>query len=240
METTATRRDARDEIEAIRRTHRIAEVVAHSGVELRRVGRALVGRCPFYPDGERPNLHVYEDTENGAAEGDRRRAGARGGAAGPEPRRRGARERPRRGRPGAAHRVTAEAAQGAGVHAGRGRPLRRPVPNGPSAGRGRWGRRPRRLAQRRRLLPQPGPPGWLRPLPPEGGALRLLPGVRPRDDERSARDYRAKFAAYAAYRASGRFERDYDGFPTILVVTTDNAAEERIAHAARQTADGRG
>lgn len=64
METTATRRDAADEIEAIRRAHRIAEVVARAGVELRRVGRALVGRCPLHPDGEQPNLHVYEDTES--------------------------------------------------------------------------------------------------------------------------------------------------------------------------------
>lgn len=64
METTATRRYERDEIEAIRRAHRIAEVVARSGVELRRVGRALVGRCPLHPDGEQPNLHVYEDTES--------------------------------------------------------------------------------------------------------------------------------------------------------------------------------
>jgi hypothetical protein len=55
----------------------------------------------------------------------------------------------------------------------------------------------------------------------------------------SARDYRAKFATYDAYWASGRFERDYDGFPTILVVTTDNAAEERIARAARAAAVGR-
>jgi hypothetical protein len=42
-----------------------------------------------------------------------------------------------------------------------------------------------------------------------------------------------KFAAYVDYRASGRFEQDYDGFPTILVVTTNPAAEERIAQAVR-------
>ena len=34
----------------------------------------------------------------------------------------------------------------------------------------------------------------------------------------SGRDYRAKFAAYYAYWASGHYERDYDGFPTLLVV----------------------
>ena len=57
----------------------------------------------------------------------------------------------------------------------------------------------------------------------------------------SARDYRAKFGAYHAYLASGRYERDYDGgFPTILVVTADNAAEDRIARAVRAAEVGRG
>lgn len=56
----------------------------------------------------------------------------------------------------------------------------------------------------------------------------------------SARDYQQKFAAYYAYWASGRYERDYDGFPTILVVTTDKAAEDRIARAAVAAAVGRG
>ncbi len=56
----------------------------------------------------------------------------------------------------------------------------------------------------------------------------------------SARDYRAKFATYYAYWASGRFERDYDGFPTILVVTDVPGAEERLARAALEAAVGRG
>ena len=56
----------------------------------------------------------------------------------------------------------------------------------------------------------------------------------------SARDYREKFAAYYEYWASGRYERDYDGFPTLLVVTADYGAEERIARAAMGTAVGRG
>lgn len=56
----------------------------------------------------------------------------------------------------------------------------------------------------------------------------------------SARDYRAKFAGYYAYWSSQRFGQDYDGFPAILVVTTDTAAEERIARAARAAAVGRG
>jgi hypothetical protein len=54
----------------------------------------------------------------------------------------------------------------------------------------------------------------------------------------SGRDYRAKFAAYFAYRASGRYEQDYDGFPTILVVTTNLAAEERIASAVQVVGRG--
>jgi len=56
----------------------------------------------------------------------------------------------------------------------------------------------------------------------------------------SARDYLAKFAAYYEYRASGRFEREYQGFPTVLVVACDSSAEERIALAVRAAAVGRG
>jgi hypothetical protein len=47
-----------------------------------------------------------------------------------------------------------------------------------------------------------------------------------------ARDYVAKFATYHAYRESGRFEQDYDGFPTILMVTIDDSAEARISRSA--------
>jgi hypothetical protein len=54
----------------------------------------------------------------------------------------------------------------------------------------------------------------------------------------STRDYRRKFAAYYDYWTSGRFARDYDGFPTILVVTIDSVAEERIASAARTASVG--
>jgi hypothetical protein len=56
----------------------------------------------------------------------------------------------------------------------------------------------------------------------------------------SARDYHQKLGAYYAYWASGRYERDFDGFPTILVVTSDKAAEDRIARAALVAAVGRG
>jgi hypothetical protein len=55
----------------------------------------------------------------------------------------------------------------------------------------------------------------------------------------SQRGYAEKFAAYHAYWASRAYERDYDGFPTILVVAVDNAAEQRIAAAAGAVALGR-
>ena len=54
----------------------------------------------------------------------------------------------------------------------------------------------------------------------------------------SGRDYREKFVAYFDYWASRRYEQDYDGFPTILVVTTSPAAEERIARAVRVSGIG--
>ena len=55
----------------------------------------------------------------------------------------------------------------------------------------------------------------------------------------NGRDYRAKFAAYYDYRDSGRYERDYEQFPAVLVVTTGPGPEERIAKALRATAVGR-
>jgi hypothetical protein len=55
----------------------------------------------------------------------------------------------------------------------------------------------------------------------------------------SARGYRSKWSGYYHYHESRAFERDYDGFPTILVVTTANAAEERIARSARAAFIGR-
>ncbi len=55
------RSDARSciDTEALRREHPIADVVASYGIELRRVGSAMVGRCPFHQDGGQPNFHVY-------------------------------------------------------------------------------------------------------------------------------------------------------------------------------------
>jgi hypothetical protein len=55
----------------------------------------------------------------------------------------------------------------------------------------------------------------------------------------SARDYASKWAAYYDYRDSRDFENDYDGFPTILVVTTDSAVEEIIARTVRAASVGR-
>lgn len=54
----------------------------------------------------------------------------------------------------------------------------------------------------------------------------------------NARDYLKKFGAYYRYGVTRRFERDYNSFPTILVVTSDNAAEDRIARVARAVAVG--
>jgi DNA primase catalytic core len=58
-EATAPRVDAR----ALKRAYRIADVVAAYGLTLSRSGSALVGRCPFHPDGGRPNLYVYVKNE---------------------------------------------------------------------------------------------------------------------------------------------------------------------------------
>src|SRR5438874_903206 len=50
---------SRIDTEALRREHPTAELVSSYGIELRRTGAALIGRCPFHQDGGRPNLHVY-------------------------------------------------------------------------------------------------------------------------------------------------------------------------------------
>jgi hypothetical protein len=51
--------------------------------------------------------------------------------------------------------------------------------------------------------------------------------------------YLKKLAAYYDYLASGRYYQDYDGFPTILFVAANNAAEERIVQATRTARVGR-
>src|SRR5579859_2556870 len=50
---------ARIDTETLKQAHPVADLVMSYGIELRRVGAALVGRCPFHQDGGHPNLHVY-------------------------------------------------------------------------------------------------------------------------------------------------------------------------------------
>ncbi len=45
--------------EALKLAHPIEDVVARYGIELRRQGQALVGRCPLHHDRGRPNLQVW-------------------------------------------------------------------------------------------------------------------------------------------------------------------------------------
>lgn len=59
----ATRTGLHHDVERLRRDHPITEVVARYGIELRAMGRSLVGRCPFHDDGGRPNFHVYPDNQ---------------------------------------------------------------------------------------------------------------------------------------------------------------------------------
>ncbi len=49
---------------ALKLAHPIEDVVTRYGIDLRRQGHALVGRCPFHADGGRPNLHVFEATKS--------------------------------------------------------------------------------------------------------------------------------------------------------------------------------
>jgi hypothetical protein len=56
----------------------------------------------------------------------------------------------------------------------------------------------------------------------------------------NARDYFKKLAAYYDYGINRRFERDYPGYPTILVVACDNGTERRIGQVVQEAAVGRG
>jgi DNA primase len=49
---------ARVDVDAIRAAHRIEDVVAASGVELRPSGRAFMARCPFHVEDRRPSMSV--------------------------------------------------------------------------------------------------------------------------------------------------------------------------------------
>ena len=51
------------DVEALKRTHSIETVVGRH-VELRAIGRALVGACPFHDDRTKPNFYVYPDTQS--------------------------------------------------------------------------------------------------------------------------------------------------------------------------------
>lgn len=55
---------SRVDTEALKLAHPIEEVAARYGVELKRQGRALVGRCIFHADGGRPNLYLYRDSQS--------------------------------------------------------------------------------------------------------------------------------------------------------------------------------
>jgi len=49
---------------ALKLAHPIEDVVASYGIELKRQGHALVGRCPFHADGGRPNMYVFVPTQS--------------------------------------------------------------------------------------------------------------------------------------------------------------------------------
>jgi len=52
------------DVQTLKRLRPIAEAVESYGIPLRRMGRSLIGRCPFHNDGGRPNLNVYPATES--------------------------------------------------------------------------------------------------------------------------------------------------------------------------------
>ncbi len=51
------------DVQGIRRSNPIADIITNSGVELRRLGQRLTGRCPFHGD-TRPSLVVYPQAAN--------------------------------------------------------------------------------------------------------------------------------------------------------------------------------
>jgi DNA primase len=50
------------DVAALKQAHPIEAVIRRYGVDLRRVGRSLSGRCPFHDDQGRPNLYVWPET----------------------------------------------------------------------------------------------------------------------------------------------------------------------------------
>lgn len=56
----------------------------------------------------------------------------------------------------------------------------------------------------------------------------------------SYRDHRDKFRIYVGYIERRLYERDYQGMPKVLVITTNETAEARIARAVQSVVHGRG
>jgi DNA primase len=50
---------SRIDTDRLREQNPIADVISSYGIELRRCGSTLVGRCPFHADGGRPNMTVF-------------------------------------------------------------------------------------------------------------------------------------------------------------------------------------
>lgn len=55
---------SRIDTESLKRGYPVDELITRYGIELRPAGRSLVGRCPFHPDGGRPNLYVYHASQS--------------------------------------------------------------------------------------------------------------------------------------------------------------------------------
>jgi DNA primase len=56
-------RTSRIDTRALKQAVRLEEVAIDYGIELKRQGRALVGRCPLHADAGRPNFYVYAQQE---------------------------------------------------------------------------------------------------------------------------------------------------------------------------------
>jgi hypothetical protein len=57
-------RTGRVDVTSLKLAHPVEDVVARYGIELKRRGRGLVGRCPFHADGGRPNLTIFPATRS--------------------------------------------------------------------------------------------------------------------------------------------------------------------------------
>jgi DNA primase len=57
--TYASQAPDRIDTDLLRQQHPIVHLIGQYGIELRRSGSAFIGRCPFHPDGGRPNLTAY-------------------------------------------------------------------------------------------------------------------------------------------------------------------------------------